>query len=150
MPTPRQTLGTFGEIAVAKDCQCPKCKRSKTLVRLPPNFKCADLICDFCGYLAQVKASTVRDITTLPKTIMGAAWGPQKDRMEAGIYFPLFIVLVEKDNPDTYSIFYLAVDFQTPEMFRPRNPLSATARRAGWQGFHYDLEPVRGSIIRLK
>ena len=27
---------------------------------------------------------------------MDAAWYPQKERMEAGIYFPLFLVLVTK------------------------------------------------------
>jgi hypothetical protein len=30
-------------------------------------------------------------------------------------------------------------DLQAPEMFKPRNPLKASARRAGWQGFIYDL-----------
>ena len=34
---------------MVKSCSCPRCKRSDTLVRLPPNFKCADIICDFCG-----------------------------------------------------------------------------------------------------
>src|SRR5688500_9970616 len=61
MATARQVLGRFGETIVAKECACPKCKRSQTLKRLPNNFKCADLICDFCGYLAQVKAATVRN-----------------------------------------------------------------------------------------
>jgi type II restriction enzyme len=60
MPTKRQILGRFGEMCVAKDCRCPKCKRNRTLKRLPNNFKCADVICDFCGYLAQVKAVTVK------------------------------------------------------------------------------------------
>jgi len=26
-------------------------------------------------------------------------------------------------------------DLQEPDMFKPRSPLSSTARRAGWQGF---------------
>jgi hypothetical protein len=59
MATDRQALGTFGEERVTRDCSCPKCKRSKTVVRLPQNFKCADVICDFCGYLAQVKSFLV-------------------------------------------------------------------------------------------
>ena len=78
MATTRQTLGILGEQRVVKDCSCPRCKRNRTLVRLPTNFKCADIICDFCGYLAQVKASTVREVDRIPNTILGAAWGPQK------------------------------------------------------------------------
>ena len=94
MPTKRQVLGRYGEVCVVKECACPKFKRNRTLKRLPANFKCADVICDFCGYLAQVKAATVNRIDIIPKTVLGAAWGPQKDRMTAAIYFPLFLVLV--------------------------------------------------------
>ena len=68
--------------------------------------------------------------------------------MQAGIYFSLYLVLIdEKDS----SIFYLPADLQTPEMFTPRNPLSDNAKRAGWQGFLYDLTKLpSGSITRLK
>ena len=147
MATPRQMLGDFGEEIVAKTCSCPRCKRPRTLKRLPNNFKCADLICDFCGYLAQVKASTVRSHDILPEAVLGAAWGPQRERMEAAIYFPLFLVLVAGKK---YSVFYLSADLQKPEMFKARKPLSADARRAGWQGFIYDLSATKDSFVRLK
>ncbi len=68
--------------------------------------------------------------------------------MEAGIYFPLFLVLVEGRS---HSIYYLSADLQPPEMFVPRKPLSSTARRAGWQGFVYDLTRVAdGAVVRLR
>ncbi|AZO39655.1 MAG: hypothetical protein EOS81_07165 [Mesorhizobium sp.] len=130
------------------DCTCPKCKGAKTLVRLPSNFKCADIICDFCGYLGQVKASRVKRLDVVPKAILGAAWRPQNDRMQAAIYFPLFLVLV--DGAWQYSIYYLAADLQTPAMFKPRSPLSQTARRSGWQGFVYDLDAVKERIVRIR
>jgi hypothetical protein len=149
MATARQVLGGFGEDRVAKDCTCPRCKKARTLVRLPPNFKCADVICDFCGYLAQVKASTVRDVVVLPRYVLGAAWGPQRERMDAGIYFPLFLVLATAAEA-SYAIYYLSADLQRPEMFKPRKPLSATARRAGWTGFMYDLDAVRSAFVRLR
>jgi hypothetical protein len=148
MATPRQILGAFGEERVVKNCRCPRCKRAKTLVRLPPNFKCADVICDFCGYLAQVKAAKVRNVSVVPKTVLGAAWGPQKERMEASIFFPLFLVLV--DPSKDYSIFYLSADLQGHGMFRPRTPLSPTARRAGWQGFVYEFGAAGSSFVRLR
>ena len=134
-------LGTLGEELVAKHCPCPRCKRDKSLRRLPANFKCADLICDFCGYLGQVKAASTRDVEKLPTQILGAAWSVQKARMDAGIYFPLFLVLVEAGR--RFAIYYLSADLQTPDMFVPRRPLSEGARRAGWQGFLYDISSVR-------
>ena len=147
-PTEKQILGKAGEIFVIRNCDCPKCKHSNTLRLLPPNFKCADVICDFCGYLAQVKTATSKDVGKLPKILFGAAWGVQKDRMAAGIYFPLFIVLVK--SPKEYAIYYLPADLQTRSMFLPRNPLSKNARRAGWQGFNYRLASVaKGGIVRL-
>jgi len=118
------------------------------LVRLPANFKCADVVCDFCGYLGQVKASRVRSVDAVPRTVLGAAWGPQQDRMAAAIYFPLFLVLV--DESWAYSILYLAADLQTPELFKPRKALSETAKRAGWQGFLYDLGTVHDRLVKLK
>jgi len=147
MPTIRQVLGRFGETIVAKECDCPRCKRSKTLKRLPNNFKCADLICDFCGYLAQVKAATVRNHEAIPSTILGAAWGPQKERMASAIYFPLFLVLVAGNK---HAIYYLPGDLQKPSMFKPRKPLSENARRAGWRGFVYDLKGSTEIFVRLR
>jgi type II restriction enzyme len=141
-------LGEKGEMLVAKKCLCPKCKRQRTLRRLPPNFKCADVICDFCGYLAQVKTHTTSTVNELPARLLGAAWKVQKDRMRAGIYFPLFIVQIDERGRN--SIFYLSADLQTPGMFLPRKPLSSKARRAGWKGFVYDFKKVsRNSVVEI-
>ena len=148
MATAKQNLGLFGEIQVTKRCACPRCKRTKTLIKLPANFKCADIICDFCGYLAQVKASTVIDVDVPPKKILGAAWGPQRARMEAAIYFPLYLVLKEALSL-RHSIFYLSADLQEPDMFLPRAPLSTSAMRAGWQGFYYNIDAVRERLVRM-
>lgn len=147
-PTPHQATGAFGEERVVKDCACPRCKRRKTLVRLPSNFKCADLICDFCGYLGQVKATKTDRLDIVPNQILGAAWGPQRDRMAAGIYFPMFLVLIQKET-NKYAIYYLPSDLQSPEMFQERKPLSAEARRAGWQGFNYNLRSVKSHFVQL-
>lgn len=146
MATPKQELGELGERLVTQTCACPKCKQRKTLKRLTTNFKCADVICDFCGYLAQVKASTSKDGKTPPKRLMGAAWGPQRQRMDAGIYFPLFLVLVTPKQ-DFFSIHYLSADLQEEALFTARTPLRESAKRAGWQGFHYELEAPGPRLI---
>ena len=146
MPTDKQKLGVFGEDLVVKNLICQKCKRKKTLKKLPMNFKCADLICDFCGFLAQIKSSNVKNINNLPNSILGAAWKPQQERMDAGIYFPLYLVLINGKN---YSIFYLAADLQSKDIFIPRKPLSASAKRAGWQGFMYNISKIKNYFVRL-
>ena len=148
MATPKQELGAFGEKLVASNCGCSSCKRDSTLKRLPQNFKCADLICDFCGYLAQVKTTTRGNIDDIPSRIPGAAWKPQQERMQAGIYFPLFLVITTQDYRK-YAIHYLSADLQTREMFQPRKALQPSAKRAGWQGFYYRLELVESSFVRV-
>lgn len=147
MATTRQQLGAFGERVVCERSACPRCKRTKTLRRLPTNFKCADVICDFCGYLAQVKTVTTNVIDTVPNTVLGAAWNVQQERMNAGIYYPLFLVLVA--DPKHVACYYLAADLQSPEIFSPRKPLSASARRSGWQGFMYVLKEKKQAFVRL-
>ena len=150
MATERQALGNRGERLIVKTVKCPGCKsKERTLRLLPPNFKCADIICDFCGYLAQVKTKSVRGNLpdTCPPTILGAAWAPQRDRMSSGVYFSLFIVL-ESDLKAT-AIYFLPRELQTPEMFIPRKPLSSTAKRAGWQGYMIDLKLALGPAVPL-
>ena len=73
MPTDKHKLGFFGEELIVKNCVCPKCKKKRTLKKLPTNFKCVDLICDFCGFLAQIKSSNVKDINKLLSSVLGIA-----------------------------------------------------------------------------
>ena len=147
MSTAKQDLGEWGERLIVKHCACPQCKKSGTFKRLPVNFKCADLICDFCGFLAQVKTMNVKTLQSLPKKILGAAWEPQKERMDAVIYFPLYLVL---KAPSGQSVYYLPSDFQCASMFVPRKPLSSNAKRAGWQSFMYDLTKIQeGAFVQL-
>lgn len=149
MPTRFQETGAIGENLVAARCPCPRCKRRRTLRRLPTNFKCADVICDFCGYLAQVKTKNVRTVEALPSQIAGAAWSVQRDRMRAGIYFPIFLVLRTPERRS--AIYYIPVEFQDHTMFKAKRKLSPSAKRAGWQGFVIDIRAARraGMIARL-
>ena len=77
------------------------------------------------------------DVNALPKTILGAAWKVQKERLDSSIYMPVFIVISQ--SKDEYAIYYLSADLQYRELFVPRKPLNQTAKGAGWQGFTYDL-----------
>ena len=121
-----QETGNQGEQAVKKNCLCPKCNEGKLKI-LPPNFKCADVICDFCGFLAQVKARNVKKRKQKIERLLGAAWGPQKKRLGSGIVFPLFIVDILDRRP--IEIHYLDRESQenVEGLYIPRNKLSKTA-----------------------
>ena len=148
MPSPKQTLGIFGERQVTKWCSCPRCKRTKSLRQLRVNFRCADIICDFCGFVAQVKAAN-HSALTLPMRVPGAAWKPQKERLEAGIYLPLYVVV--RVSSRVTAIYYIPADFQDSSLFLPRaKPLSSKAARRGWHGFDYDLSTVAGKAVRIR
>ena len=94
-------------------------------------FKCADVLCDFCGYLAQVKASTSRDGATPPKRLPGAAWGPQKQRTDAGIYFPLFLVLVRPRPGVSRSIIFRRTSRRRRCSWRASRSVKARVERDG-------------------
>lgn len=71
------------------------------------------MICDFCGFTAQVKAVSLQPGTRLPRTLLGASWPVQRERMEAHIYLPLFIVAVRGvTNPA--EVYYLPSDLRSP------------------------------------
>ena len=108
-------------------------------------FKCADVICDFCGFVAQVKAPAIKSANEKVLTILGGAWRVQEEKIKAGIYHPLYIVKVLNNKP--IGIDYISADFLKPDMFVPRKPLSSQARRAGWQGFYYDLRKLDEHVV---
>lgn len=139
MPTTRQVLGRRGEDAVCREAVCPRCNRDRHFKRLPPNFECADVICKFCGFLAQVKATRLKDGSDeLPDRVPSAAWRPQHDRILAGIYHGLYIVGFRQDGKTLVRIDFVPphVLAATPSVFEPRKPLRATAKRAGWAGYN--------------
>jgi hypothetical protein len=106
------------------------------------------VICDFCGYLAQVKTATTRTLTAIPNSVLGAGWTAQKQRMDAAIYFPLFLVLATAQTKK-YAIYYLSADLQDRRMFQRRRPLSKSAQKAGYVGTKFNLAKVRASFVRV-
>jgi hypothetical protein len=140
--TDRQDLGERGELAVCKHAHCPSCNRSRHFRRLPKNFECADIICKFCGFLAQVKATRLPEgADSLPDRIMSAAWNPQHQRILAGIYSGLYLAGYRQNGRTLVLIEYVPphVLAATPQVYEPRKPLSATAKRAGWRGYTLNI-----------
>lgn len=144
MATKQQELGEKGEKAVRQRVPCPRCGRPRHLTPLRANFPCADVICRFCGFLAQVKAYTLKGSSRgLPEQVLGAGWYVQRDQIMAGIYHGLYIVGFSQKGR-LVRIYYVPAHILqgAPEVFEPRNPLKETAKRAGWVGFNYNLRKL--------
>lgn len=143
-PTTKQKQGAAGEQAVCQRVPCPSCGKARHLTRLPPNFQCADVICKFCGFLAQVKTAALgAGQTELPDKIPGAAWGPQQEQIVAGIYHGLFLVGLSPAGRLVLIDYVPPHILQgSPEVFEPRNPLRPTAKRHGWTGFVLNLKKL--------
>jgi type II restriction enzyme len=148
MATARQRLGDFGEEIVVARIACKYCDSKTPLIRLPKNFKCVDLKCSECAHFYQVKARTTAYVEKMPERILGAAWSAQLDFINSGSRASLIVVNATKDRRKV-AIFWLAARYHTDAMYLPRKPLSSTARRAGWQGFIYDLSGHIAAIERL-
>jgi type II restriction enzyme len=102
----------------------------------------ADIICKFCGFLAQVKATTSSG-GKLPKRALGGSWKPQHEQILADIFHSLFVVSMTKDLK-VEAIYYVPshVLRATPSVYEPRAPLADTTQRAGWTGFNYNLSKL--------
>lgn len=81
--------------------------------------------------------------------VLGATWAPQEERMAAGIYIPLFLVLMNKDDPKNHAIYYLSADLQKLDHFKSRKKLGENAKTPGWQGFYYDFKEIENRIVRV-
>jgi hypothetical protein len=108
---------------------CLNCDRNE-LDQLPDNTPVADFACAACESRYQLKGKNGR----LSKKIPGAAYQPTIDAIRAGA-MPEY-VLVEFDTRFATVIFVDAFPGRliTEDRIEPRKPLSASARRAGWQG----------------
>ncbi|HEV3092350.1 MAG TPA: DpnI domain-containing protein [Candidatus Cybelea sp.] len=108
---------------------CLNCERNE-LDQLPDNTPVADFECVKCKSRYQLKGKNGR----MGKRITGAAYQPTVDAIRAG-RMPEY-VLVEFDTRFATVVFVDAFPGRliTEERIEPRKPLSAAARRAGWQG----------------
>lgn len=120
---------------------CLNCEQSK-LDQLPDNTPVADFECCACQSRYQLKGKNGR----LGRRIPGAAYQPTIDAVRAR-RMPEY-VLVEFDTRFATVVFVDAFPGRliTEDRVEPRKRLSATARRAGWQGCNIivdGLERVR-------
>ena len=140
----------------AEDCiitmPCPICNE-KSLIKYKANEKSKDVMCETCHCQIQMKASKAKG-TKVPKkektslTLLGAEYKTTCQSIrENNVHY---LVLLYSMIGDIYTIsdiyFINHVDINESCII-PRNPLSSTARRAGWQGCTLVFNTFTSNII---
>ena len=126
---------------VAMNVDCWRCRSELLLV--PPNTRLLDALCRNEGHEVQVKSFA----NIASDRITGAAFAPMADRLRTGM-LPDYL-LVSYDRLRSFVVLAEFIDGSSIPLnrLRPRTPLRATARRAGWIGATIDFAQLRRHVI---
>jgi type II restriction enzyme len=133
----RSQTGRLGEEAVVRHVACPQCGKRKLTRLVEPGFPCVDIICKFCGFLAQVK-STTATLSDRPTRALGANWAPQKEQILRDIFHALYVVSIVEGEAE--RIWYIPAHMLrvNPAAFKPGS-VTRDGRNRRRQTFSYDL-----------
>ena len=134
--------GVMMETWAEMNLYCLGCP-SDRLLKLPVNTPVSDFVCTQCGRLYQLKAKNGRFRNVVP--------GSEYNTMLAAVRAnraPEFI-LAEYDIRWSMVVWLRALPGAqlVEERIVPRKPLSASARRAGWQGCNLNIDGLRSVSI---
>ncbi|MFR9649277.1 MAG: DpnI domain-containing protein [Rikenellaceae bacterium] len=140
-----QIIRVLTESWMAKNMFCPICGEVN-LVQYESNRPVADFHCSRCGEQFELKSK---------HGVMGM-------RINDGAYSTMIERITSQTNPNFFFLTYTnyCVDnlmlipnhFFTPEIIERRNPLSPSAKRAGWVGCNINIQtiPNSGKIYIVK
>ncbi len=130
-------VGEASEEYVKNNIKCIRCNNIN-FEKCKTNEKSKDLICISCNQKYQIKAkcATQKQINSIInkntfKTI-GGEYLTTLNNIDQNIDY--LIILYEKNSYKIQKILYIRNEYINQQCIIPRNPLSANAKRAGWQG----------------
>ena len=130
-------VGEACEDYVKNKVKCIRCNNNN-FEKYKTNEKSKDLICISCNQKYQIKAKSVthKQINNIKcknqfKTI-GGEYSTTLTNINEKIDY--LIILYEKQSYKILNILYITNENINSNCITPRNPLSSTAKRAGWQG----------------
>jgi type II restriction enzyme len=139
-------IGEACEDYVIHKIKCIRCDNNN-FEKYKTNEKSKDLICISCNQKYQIKAksATHKQINNIKcknqfKTI-GGEYSTTLNNINEKIDY--LIILYEKQSYKILNILYITNENITSNYITPRNPLSLTAKRAGWQGCNILFEKFR-------
>ena len=123
-----QKIRVMSEDWAVNNLFCPCCGNDK-LKKMPNNYPVADLMCDICNSVFELKSKQ----GNIGNKINDGAYDTMIERIKSNSHPELFIL--------QYSTQLLVTDlmlipkfFFIPSIIEKRKPLSSNARRAGWVG----------------
>lgn len=125
---------------------CPICNE-KALVKYKANEKSKDVKCEHCASQIQIKATTHTKKECASLKLLGAEYKTTCSSIKENTVH--YIVVLYSSVGDIYTVndmlFIDRADINESCVI-PRNPLSSTARRAGWQGCMLVFDRFRSII----
>ena len=113
---------------------CPICN-DKAMVKYKTNQKSKDIRCETCSSQIQIKASKYTKKTKTSLKLLGADYKTTYSSIkENNIHYLAVLYSVIHDKYTINNIYFIDHKDITMSCVIPRNPLSFTAKRAGWQG----------------
>lgn len=141
-----QKIRVMSENWVEKNMFCPCCGNSH-IFELKNNVPVADLKCDKCGEIFELKSKEGK----IGKKINDGAYATMIERITS-ITNPELFVMRYSQSYDVIDLTLIPKFFFVPQIIEKRKPLASTARRAGWTGCNilYSEIPPQGKISIIR
>lgn len=136
-----QKIRVMSEFWTTKNVFCPCCG-NEHLQKMPNNLPVADLQCENCNEIFELKSTCHKIVKKIPD----GAYRTMIERIESNDNPQLLIMQYSKNF--VTDLIFVPKFFFTPNIIEKRNPLSQNARRAGWTGCNilYQKIPPQGKI----
>ncbi len=137
-----QKIRVMSESWVGKNIFCPICGSSH-ICNLNNNMPVADLKCDNCGEIYELKSKQGK----VGSKINDGAYSTMLERINSSNNPNLFIMNYS-DNYQVTDLLLIPKFFFVESIIEKRKPLSPTAKRAGWVGCNilFGDVPIQGRI----
>ena len=132
---------------VSREVYCPNCGNTY-LEKYPNNKPVGDFFCGKCDENFELKSKR----NGIGSKIVDGAYKAMLDRLAETNNPNLFLLNYDLSSYYVSNLFVIPKHFFIPEIIEKRNPLSASARRAGWIGCNILLSriPEVGRIFLIK
>lgn len=126
-----------------KNMYCPRCGNLH-ITHFENNRPVADFFCPVCNSEYELKSKN----GPLGKKITDGAYETMIDRISSNQNPDFFFMSYSKTSLAVNDLFFVPKHFFIPDIIEKRNPLSSSARRAGWVGCNIliDKIPEQGRI----
>lgn len=132
---------------VARNVFCPRCGND-SLSKYSNNLPVADFFCSNCASDFELKSKN----GVIGNKIVDGAYEKMVERINCNSNPDFFLMTYDRQISEVIDFIVIPKHFFVNEIIEKRNPLSSSARRAGWIGCNILLQsiPEQGKIYILK